>query len=162
MHASTDVSFEILLATNAMGFPGRFIPAFLADRYLGPLNTLLISATITGLANFAWAGVTDISGTWAFAIVFGFFSSSISTFFPPALANTGREPTKIGMEIGMCFSLIGVACLCGPPIAGIIITSNNGSYYQAQVFAGTVILCGVGSVLVSRFISTGQRLLVKV
>ena len=74
---------------------------------------------------------------------------------PPALASSGRDPSKIGVEVGMIFSINGIGCLCGPVIAGALIERQGGKYFDAQVYAGSMILCAALVFTVSRTLSVG-------
>lgn len=140
---------------NAMGLPGRFVPAWIADRWLGPQNTLLIVVTLTAVLTYTWAAIESLNGLWGFAITFGFVAANIQSMVPPALAGFGRDPRKIGVEVGMIFSINGLGCLCGPPIAGALIEREGGRYLYAQMYAGSVILCAALVFLVARTLKVG-------
>ena len=140
---------------NALGLPGRLIPAYIADRWLGPQNTLLIVVTLTSVLTYIWAAVGSLRGLWGFTIAFGLVAANIQSMVPPALASSGRDPTKIGVEVGMIFSINGIGCLCGPSIAGALIERESGGYLQAQIYAGSVILCAAIVFSISRILSVG-------
>ena len=140
---------------NALGLPGRMFPAWIADRWLGPQNTLLIVVILTCVLTYSWIAVKSLKGLWAFAVIYGFVAANIQSMIAPAIAGSGRDPTKIGVEVGMIFSIIGVGCLCGPPIAGALIERDGGRYLGAQIYAGSVILCAALAFLVARIMSVG-------
>ena len=48
----------------------------------------------------------------------------------------------MGTRFGMVFSIIAFATLAGPPTAGALIQSDDGSFLGAQVWAGTVAVIG--------------------
>lgn len=52
------------LVMNGVGLVGRLVPAYLADRYFGPLNTLIPFVLTSGLLIYCWAAVVS-PGTWA-------------------------------------------------------------------------------------------------
>ena len=162
VHVSSSTSLDLLLTINALGLPGRLIPASVADRFLGPMNTLVITVALSGILTFVWAAIDSLQGTWAFAVIYGFFGAGIQSMFPPALANSGRDPRKIGVEMGMIFSVMSIGCLCGPPIAGALIERNGGDYMYAQMFAGSVMTCGALILVVPRVLSVGWDLRSKV
>ena len=60
IHTSSSASFDLLLVINAMGLPGRVVPAWIADRFLGPLNTLILTVAASGILLYAWAAVTSL------------------------------------------------------------------------------------------------------
>ena len=145
-----------------MGLPGRVIPAWIADRFLGPLNTLIIIMALSGTLVYTWAAVTSIQGTWAFALLYGSVGAAIQGVSPPALANNQKDTSKIGVRLGMYFSVTSIGCLCGPPVAGALIQRDGGSYMYAQMFGGSVMVCGALVMLVPRVLSVGWGLTKKV
>ena len=64
--------------------------------------------------------------------------------------------------MGMVFSFVSLACLTGPPLAGALIQRRNGSYLYAQVFAGSVIVCGSLALIGSRVAKAGPKWRVRV
>ena len=138
-----------------MGLPGRIAPGWIADRFLGPLNTLIVIVAISGILTYTWAAVTSIGGTWAFAVVYGFFGAGIQSMFPPALANSQKDSSKIGVRMGMIFSVMSVGCLCGAPIAGALIEKDGGNYLYAQMFGGSIMLLGAIVLLAPRVLGVG-------
>ena len=140
---------------NALGLPGRLIPAWIADRWLGPQNTLLIVVTLTGILTYTWAAIDSLQGLWGFTVAYGLIAANIQSMVPPALASSGRDPSKIGVEVGMIFSIDGIGCLCGPSIAGALIEREGGKYLYAQVYAGSIVMCAALVFLISRTLNVG-------
>lgn len=66
----------------------------------------------------------------------------MQSLFPATLLTLTRDLKKMGVRIGMVFSIISLACLIGPPLAGALIQSNEGNYLHAQIFGGTTMICG--------------------
>ena len=66
---SEDDAINNLLILNGLGLFGRLIPAYLADRYFGPLNTLIPFVFISGLMIFCWAAVDSTGGLIGFSAV---------------------------------------------------------------------------------------------
>ncbi|KAL8968298.1 MAG: hypothetical protein Q9183_002530, partial [Haloplaca sp. 2 TL-2023] len=64
---SEDDAINNLLILNGLGLFGRLIPAYLADRYFGPLNTLIPFVFISGLMIFCWAAVDSTGGLIGFS-----------------------------------------------------------------------------------------------
>ena len=81
--------------------------------------------------------------------------------FPPALANAKQDASKIGVRMGMIFTVMSIGTLCGPPIAGALIDNNHGEYLYAQMFGGSALACGALALvlLIPRFLSVGKSLL---
>lgn len=146
---------------NGVGYIGRLIPNFYADRTLGPLNTVIPFAFGSGVMLFAWAGVRSRGSLYAFSCIYGFCAAGIQSLFPAGLASLTTDLSKAGVRMGMGFSIISVACLTGPPLAGALIQSNDGQYLHAQMWAGTAMICGGLTMLAARIAKTGWKLQAK-
>ncbi len=102
-------SINDLLILNGVGLFGRLIPAHLADRYFGPLNTITPFAFISGLLLYCWAAVTSRGGLVGFAVIYGLFASGIQSLFPATLAGLTSDMKKAGVRMGMIFSVVSFA-----------------------------------------------------
>lgn len=141
---------------------GRLIPAHLADRFFGPFNLLVPFTLVSGILLYCWAGVSSRGGLIGFAVIYGLFSAGIQSLFPSTLASLTTDLSKTGVRIGMVFSVISLACLTGPPLAGALIQQAGGRYLYAQMFAGTITICGCFTLAVARMAQTGRHLKVRV
>ncbi|KAI4721977.1 MFS monocarboxylate transporter-like protein [Aureobasidium sp. EXF-10727] len=139
---SSSTSLTILLVMNAVGIPGRLVCGLTADRLLGPINTLIPVALCAGLLFYCWSAVSSLGGLFAFCIVYGFFGAGIQSLFPAACASLTADIKKMGVRTGMCFTVVSLACLSGPPIAGVLIERDHGHYLFAQMFGGSAIVGG--------------------
>lgn len=74
---------------------------------------------------------------------------------PPALANSQKDLSKIGARMGMVFSLMGIGSLGGAPVAGALIQKQEGDYLYAQMFGGSVMVCGALMLMIPRVLSVG-------
>lgn len=135
---------------NAVGIPGRLVCGLAADRLFGPVNTLIPVAFLAGMALYAWTAVSSVGGLYGFCIIYGFFAAGVQSLFPAACASLSTDMTKIGIRTGMCFSLVSIACLTGPPIAGALIQRRDGDYLFAQVFGGSALAGGSLILLAAR------------
>lgn len=61
--------------------------------------------------------------------------------FVGGLASLTPDPSKLGVRFGMVCSVLAFASLAGPPTAGALIQSHDGSFLEAQIWAGTVTTC---------------------
>lgn len=144
-----------LLILNGVGLFGRLIPAHLADRYFGPLNTIIPFAFISGLLLYCWTAVTSKGGLVGFAVIYGLFASGIQSLFPATLASLTSDLKKAGVRMGMVFSVVSFACLTGTPLAGALIQKKHGSYLYAQMFAGSVMMGGCVTLMACRVCKKG-------
>ena len=141
---------------NAIGIPGRLVCGLTADKLFGPVNTLIPVTLCAGLSLYAWISVSSLNGLFAFCIVYGFFAAGVQSLFPAACASLSRtDMSKVGIRTGMCFSLVSVACLTGPPIAGALVQRCEGDFLFAQVFGGTALVGGSFTLLAARLASKG-------
>ena len=142
---------------NGIGLIGRMLPAYISDRYFGPLNTIIPFSFITGLLLFCWIAVTSRGGLIAFSIIYGLSAAGIQSLFPATLASLTTDMKKVGVRTGMVFSVVAFGVLTGPPLAGALITRDNGNYLYAQVFAGTVLAVGGIFLILARLAAIGLR-----
>ncbi|KAL9011362.1 MAG: hypothetical protein Q9173_003784, partial [Seirophora scorigena] len=87
-------SVNNLLIMNGVGLVGRMVPAYFADRYFGPLNSLIPFVFVSGLLVFCWAAVTSQSGLTAFAVVYGLFAAGIQSLFPATTSSLTIDMKK--------------------------------------------------------------------
>ena len=53
------------------------------------------------------------------------------------------DQAKAGVRLAFVFAAIGVACLTGAPVGGLLIERREGGgYLYAQIFAGTAVFVG--------------------
>ena len=148
-------SINNLLILNGVGLFGRLMPAHLADRFFGPLNTLIPFTFVTGLLLYCWAAVDSKGGLVGFAAVYGLFAAGIQSLFPATLSSLTTDLKKAGVRMGMIFSVISFACLTGTPISGALIERRHGGYLYAQMFAGTILMAGCTTLVVARVVKVG-------
>ncbi|KAJ3938162.1 uncharacterized protein N0V96_011850 [Colletotrichum fioriniae] len=97
-----------------------------------------------------WAAFRERSYTcFAIGSFFAFLSLYFSLFY-------------MGARFGMVATIVGVASLAGPPIAGAILDVSGGKYIWAQIWAAVVTLLGVGSLIAARVAAVGNVLRAKV
>ncbi|KAL8695209.1 MAG: hypothetical protein Q9218_000247 [Villophora microphyllina] len=159
---SQNQSINDLLILNGVGLFGRLIPAYFADRYFGPLNTLIPFIFVSGLMLYCWASVTSRGGLIGFSVVYGLFAAGIQSLFPATTSSLTTDLKKTGVRMGMIFSIVSFACLTGPPLAGALIQVRHGSYLYAQMFAGSVMFCGCLTLVAARLAKTGRTFVARV
>lgn len=161
IHVSSSTSLTILLVMNAIGMPGRLICGLTADRLLGPINTLTPVAFISGILLYCWAAVDSLGALFTFCVIYGFFAAGIQSLFPAACASLTSDLTKMGVRTGMCFSVVSVACLTGPPIAGALIQRDEGGFLFAQAFGGSAFMGGSLTLIAARIAKNGLYLAIR-
>lgn len=161
-HFSTTDSVQLLLILNGMSVPSRPVVGFVADRYIGPINTYAIAVFFLGIMTFAWIGVTSRVGMYVFSVFFGLSTGAAQGVFVGSLASLTRDPRKMGTRFGMVCTIVAFATLAGPPTAGAIIDRSGGRYLWAQVWAALVIVLGSITLAAARCAASGLKLFVKI
>ncbi|KAF5878167.1 putative mfs monocarboxylate transporter protein [Botrytis fragariae] len=151
---STRQSTTLLLVINGVGIFGRIIPGLVADRWFGSVYCLAITTFVSGSLIFCWIAIHGFPGLIAWVVFYGLFANAVQALFPAASSTFTTKLEMMGTRLGMVFAVISIACLTGPPIAGALISANNGSFLYAQIFGGCSMLLGsmvmLGSVAAKR------------
>lgn len=127
---------------NAVGIPARIILAVISDRYIGPMYTLIITTLCSGVLLYSWAAVETLGGLYAFCVIYGSFAAGVQSVFPAACATLTTDLKKMGVRTGMVFTVVSIACLTGPPLAGALIEKDGGNFLYAQMFGGSAFFGG--------------------
>ncbi|KAN0122157.1 MFS monocarboxylate transporter [Hyaloscypha variabilis] len=161
IHIGTKDASSLLLIINGVGVCGRVIPAIVAARF-GPLNLMIPLSLISGLILFCWAGVSNHTEIIVFDVFYGFIMASAQGMLPPALGSLTDDLSKMGVRMGMVFSICGFAVLIGNPLAGALITRDGGRYLYAQMFAGAAMTLGVLFLTAARVLKSGWSIQARV
>jgi len=117
---------------------------------------------VSGLILFCWAGVSTHTEIIVFDVFYGFIMAAAQGMFPPSLGSLTTDLSKMGVRMGMVCSICGFAVLIGNPLAGALITLNDGRYLYAQVFSGAAMTLGVVFLSAARVIKTGWEISARV
>ncbi|GAB1737429.1 hypothetical protein NU219Hw_g1573t1 [Hortaea werneckii] len=188
--ASTELKMSNTAATNLLIFmlaanlPGRFLPALISDKCIGPLNTIIPSVFLSAAVIGLWiaSGEPNKAAMIVIACFYGFVSAGIQVLYAPAVYAFCLEPTscarrslsppciqqppnqtvtdRLGLKAGGIFTCVGLACLIGTPIGGALISyrANRGmehTYLGAQIFATVSLILGGCLLLASRVAKVG-------
>ncbi|KAK0867607.1 hypothetical protein LTR87_014515 [Friedmanniomyces endolithicus] len=183
---SDNASINLLIYMLAANLPGRFLPALISDKCIGPLNTILPSIFLSAGCIALWMALGDSGNErgplTVVACFYGFVSAGIQVLYAPTVytfcldsatksdlspTTSEREATQIatdrmGMKAGVIFSAIGLACLIGTPIGGALVKYRTARgmerpYLGAQVFATCSLLLGGCLLLASRVARIGWQ-----
>jgi predicted MFS family arabinose efflux permease len=142
-------SSNLLLVLNGVGILGRLLPSYLADRW-GMVNVFTVMVFLSALAIYAWIAVSSVVGLYVWTVFYSMFFGGIQSLSAAALASLNSDLQKQGTRMGMSFAVLSFGALIGTPVAGALISSSNGSYVGAQVFAGTCLSAGAAFFLAAR------------
>lgn len=143
----------MLMIINAVGIPGRLVPAYLSDKYFGAVTVFIPTILGAAICVFSWAGVDSLGGLYGWILFIGYFAAGIQSLFPSTLAGLSKDLSKNGTRIGMIFTIISIAALTGPPLAGKLIQVGNGSYLPAQIWGGACLCVGAALLTGARWAS---------
>ncbi|OTB01386.1 hypothetical protein M426DRAFT_64188 [Hypoxylon sp. CI-4A] len=133
-------SLNMLFIANAVGVPGRLVPALLSDAYLGPFRTLIPLTIASSVLYFSWIAVRDVNALYVFAVICGLVNGGVQTIAMTGLPFLTKDVQKIGVRSGMIITIGSMAMLTGPPIAGALIDAMDGQYRYMQIWAGCIML----------------------
>jgi predicted MFS family arabinose efflux permease len=151
-------SLDLLVAMNAANLVGRFIPNLISDACIGPINTLIPTTFLSSILIYIWTGVTTPSSLFLVGCFYGFAAAGIQSLYTSTIFSfAGPDRAKMGIRVGFVYAIIGVACLTGAPLGGQLIVWNDGKYFYAELFAGTVIALGGILFLAARLAKRGWR-----
>lgn len=151
-------SINLLIIMNGIGIIGRLLPPYLSDRWTGPTNMMIPFVVLSAASLYCWAAVDSQGGLWAFATIYGLFSSGVNSLFPTALSALTTDMTKMGVRMGMVYTVISFATLTGTPIAGALISADGGHYLGMEMFAASLLMIGGITLVAARISRTGWKL----
>ncbi|THX16390.1 MFS monocarboxylate transporter-like protein [Aureobasidium pullulans] len=154
-------SVDLLLTMVAVGFLWRLLPNYFADR-MGAVNVMLPFTLLCAIMMYAWIGVHSKASLFVFAAIYGSGSAGLQSMFPAGLSSLTTDMKKTGVRMGMGFTIVSFACLTGPPLAGALISNNDGNYLPAQIWGGTSFLLGASLLTAARTAKVGLHLKQKV
>ncbi|KAK1972311.1 major facilitator superfamily transporter [Colletotrichum sublineola] len=157
LHLSPDEALTVLIVMSAVGILGRLIPPYIADRSIKPLRTLVISLFLSSLNLFAWIAVSSTAGLYVWVIAYAFTANAMQTLFTASMGEVTSDMSKLGVRIGMVFTVVSFACLVGSPIGGSLVDLNHDDYTYAQIFAGASMLLGGMLVATAKIKQVGMK-----
>ncbi|KAM0794111.1 major facilitator superfamily domain-containing protein, partial [Usnea florida] len=142
---------------NAGSVFGRIIPGYLGDRF-GRFNVTIATTVFSTIIILAlWIPGTSNAAIIVFSILYGFASGAFVAMVAALVAQVS-DIRQIGVRNGTNFFVISWAALTGNPIAGALISHNNGGYIGLQIFGGVVIFVGALFFIASRHVQVGPGL----
>ncbi|PWI76356.1 MFS monocarboxylate transporter [Purpureocillium lilacinum] len=141
-------SLNLLLLLNGIGTVGRLVPNYVAD-HVGAVNVFIPTSIVASALVFCWVAIDTPAGMYAWVVFYGIAAAGIQSLFPAALSFLTTDLRKLGVRMGMVFTIVSFAVLTGPPIAGAII-NGPGGYTGARAFAGSSIAVGCGFLVAAK------------
>ncbi|KAI9803556.1 MAG: hypothetical protein M1825_001899 [Sarcosagium campestre] len=150
-------SYQLLAILNAGSFFGRWAPGWLADRF-GRFNLMIATVALCLVSTFGlWLPAGDsVALLVVYAVVFGFASGSNISLTPPCVGQLCKT-VEYGRYYATLYTLVSFGTLTGLPIAGALITTENGSYKGLIIFTGACYAGGLVMFLAARILAVGWR-----
>jgi MFS family permease len=146
----------ILPILNAVSIFGRIIPGIVADR-VGRFNVMIIITVISSVFCLAiWIPVKTTAGILVFAVIFGFSSGGFISLGPTLVAQIS-DIRYIGTRVGTAFAVQSFGSLTGSPLAGAIVSNQNGKFIGLQIFCGVTMMVAAIFLLAARYVQVGFK-----
>ncbi len=107
-------------------------PNFVADRF-GPVTIYIPMSALAGICMLSWQGVRSTAELYVWVVFYGAFAGGIQSLFPAGISSLTTDMRRVGVRLGMVFTIVSFAALTGPPIAGAILSATQGRYFGAQI-----------------------------
>jgi MFS family permease len=154
-------SLNLVIILNGVGIPARILPGYIADRYIGVLNVLILSLIINIVVLWAWLSVNSIPGYYAWTVSYGLASAMFQSLFATTIAAYSSDITKTGTRLGMAFAVIGMSALVGGPISGALLQAAHGNYTIPIAWAASSTVVGTALCTTARCMKFGWKLTIK-
>ncbi|KAJ5489862.1 Major facilitator superfamily domain general substrate transporter [Penicillium expansum] len=149
----TNLSQYLLAILNAGSFFGRLGAGMVADR-IGTYNVFAVPGYL--LLPFG-SPPPALQGLLYLPFLFGCCSGAYVSLAAALVVKISPLP-QIGYRVGLIFLFASIGGLTTNPIAGGILSHDNGSYLGMKVFAGVLLLAGTTCVFGTRLLHTGLKL----
>lgn len=147
----------ILPILNAVSIFGRIIPGIVADK-IGRFNVMIIITLISSIFCLAiWIPVKSTAGILVFAVIFGFSSGGFIGLGPTLVAQIS-DIRFIGTRVGTAFAVQSFGSLTGSPLAGAIVSEQNGKFIGLQLFCGFTMLVSAIFLFSARYVQVGFKI----
>lgn len=154
---SQSESYTLYTTFNAIGILGRFIPAYLADKYFGAFNVMIATISIATLINFVmWLPFGNHLGVlWAYTLLYGFTTGTILSLAPACIGQISKTD-DFGKRYSMAYLLESLLTLLILPMGGLIIGEGElKNYNHYIIFVSFLMVAGVICYSISRCLCVG-------
>lgn len=139
---STSMGAVLVCLFNGASAAGRMLTGILADRWLGPINTLCVTLSITALSLLVmWPTSTSFAPLVVFVIVNGMSNGGFFSIMPTVVGNVlGSQ--RISVAFGMIVTGWIGGYLMGAPAAGYLLEAYGGTDKGAAAFRPAMFWAG--------------------
>jgi MFS family permease len=155
-----NTAYLLITVINATGILGRYIPGYLADKYIGRFNIAILTilcCVLTILTLWLPFG-DDLNVLYAFSALYGFFSGSILSLPPVCIGQISRTE-EFGKRYSTMYLFVSFTTLAAIPAGGAIIGDGSIKNYNNYIaYVSTLLAFGALFYGVSRHLSVGMKL----
>jgi MFS family permease len=124
---------------------------------MGRFNTMIVTTTVSAIVVLAlWLPSKGNIPAIIFSVVYGFSSGAFVALTPTLIAQISPI-REIGVRNGTCFFIASFAGLVGNPIAGALVSAQDGGFIGLQIFCGVCMFAGTGFYVVARWWQAGFK-----
>ncbi|KAL3231656.1 hypothetical protein RNJ44_00191 [Nakaseomyces bracarensis] len=154
---SENVAYTMLTAYNAVSILGRYIPGYVADKYSGRFNVMIVTIFVSSLLCLViwlpFGGNTH--ALWAFVCLYGFFTGSILSLTPVCIGQISKT-VDFGKRYATSYFVEALFNIPMLPIGGAIIgDSSISNYNKFIVYVAILMAAGSCCYIISRHTCVG-------
>lgn len=144
------LAYLLITVMNTTGILGRYIPGYLADKFIGRFNIAIITIFFCMVSNLTlWLPFgKNLNVLYAFSAIYGFFSGSILSLVPVCIGQISRTE-EFGRRYSTMYLVVSFTSLAIIPIGGAIIgdssiqSFNNFIIYVSCLMAAASLFYGI-------------------
>ncbi|KAK5774239.1 hypothetical protein RI543_004528 [Arxiozyma heterogenica] len=160
MGNSVTTSYNIIMASNIVGILGRYIPGYVADKWMGRFNIMITTNFVCFILNLViWLPFgKHVIALWIYICLYGFFSGSVLSMTPVCIGQISRTD-DFGKRYATAYCLQAFLIIPAIPIGGAII--GNGSkvgYDNFIIYVSMIMLAGTLCFSLTRYFCVGMKL----
>ncbi|KAH3682486.1 hypothetical protein WICPIJ_006545, partial [Wickerhamomyces pijperi] len=157
---SESASYSLITVMNTTGILGRYIPGYIADKWLGRFNVMVL--TLSGCVIASLCILLPFGGNHAalfvFAAVYGFLSGSVLSLAPVCCGQISKTE-EFGKRYSTMYVLTSLTVLAIIPLGGAIVGKGDiRNYNNFIIFSSMMLLIGAASYFISKSAVVGIRL----
>jgi MFS family permease len=129
---------------------------------LGVFNIMIIFTAFGGIISLAlWLPSHTNAPTIVFGALYGVASGCTFSILAALVAQIS-DVRELGTRIGVMYAVSSFGVLVGSPIAGAIVTSQNGGFSGLKIFTGVMLIASTVFVCFSRVYQVGWGITKKI
>ncbi|CCH44299.1 Riboflavin transporter [Wickerhamomyces ciferrii] len=157
---SENTSYLLITIVNTTGVLGRYIPAYIADKFLGRFNVVILTLIGCLLVSFIlWLPFGySLKILYSYAALYGFCSGSILSLSPVCCGQISRTD-QFGKRFSTMYLIVSLVMLICIPIGGAVIGDGSIDRYNKMIiYAGMLNVGGIISYFMCRYSCVGLKL----